>query len=337
MMTRHVVPPYRRNRGTRTFGIQRFRLQAGTTCLLFLLLTISAFAHDPGLSHVVLEQKGNELNVTATFSETEVVSLDLRRAVDISIKGIRIAPASFATQEDSGAIKVSYVFPLAARGTVDIRSPLLEKLAPGHRQYVTFDGNNLVLTAQRNSSSLGVSRSTFVPLLWMGIEHIWFGFDHLAFLLALLLAVANLREAFKIITAFTIAHSITLTAATFDLLRLPGNFVEPVIAVSIVYVGIENFFGKPRTNRALVTFAFGLIHGFGFATALKEMGIGRDAPTALFAFNLGVELGQVAMAGVALPILWKLRDLPETRYVQVCSVIIAAAGAWWLFERIILA
>jgi len=335
-MTRYVVPPLRRNRGTRTFGIQRFRLQAGTTCLLFLLLTIRAFAHDPGLSHVVLEQKSNALQVTATFSESEVTSIDLRNAIEISINATPIEPASFDKQEESGAIRVSYVFPLTVRGSVDIRSPLVEKLAPGHRQYVTFAGNSFVLTAQKNSSSLEVSGSTFAPLLWMGIEHIWFGFDHLAFLLALLLAVTNLREALKIITAFTIAHSITLTAATFDLLRLPGSVVEPVIALSIVYVGIENFFGKPRTNRAVVTFAFGLIHGFGFATALKEMGIGRDAPTALLAFNLGVELGQVAIAAALLPVFWKLLDVRETRYVQVFSVIIAVAGAWWLFERIIL-
>ncbi len=211
-------------------------------------------------------------------------------------------PTSFeSTREEGGGIKVSYLFPRAARGSIELRSPLLEKLAPGHRQYVTFDGNSLVLNAAKNSTSLQVTGSTFGPLLRMGVEHIWFGFDHLAFLFALLLAVANLREALKIITAFTIAHSITLTAATFDLVRLPGNFVEPVIALSIVYVGIENFFGKPRTNRALVTFAFGLIHGFGFATALKELGIGRDAPTALFAFNLGVEFGQVVIAAVALP------------------------------------
>jgi hydrogenase/urease accessory protein HupE len=330
-MTRYVVPP---SGGTWCAGIPA---KAGTTCLLFLFLTISAFAHDPGLSHVTLEQKSNALYVTATFSDSEVASLDLRRAIEISINGTPVKPASFATQEESSAIRVSYLFPLTARGSVDIQSPLLEKLAPGHRQYVTFAGKSLVLTAQKNSTSLEVSGGTFVPLLRMGVEHIWFGFDHLAFLLALLLAVANLREAFKIITAFTIAHSITLTAATFDLLRLPGNFVEPVIALSIVYVGIENFFGKPRTNRALVTFAFGLIHGFGFATALKELGIGRDAPTALLAFNLGVELGQVTIAAVLLQVLWKLRDVRETRYVQVCSVIIAAAGGWWLFERIILA
>ena len=183
--------------------------------------------------------------------------------------------------------------------------------------------------------------ATFWGFLKLGIEHILFGFDHLAFLLALLLAGSRLREAAKIITSFTVAHSITLGLATFDLVRLPPAIVEPLIAVSIIYVGIENLRGRGTSHRWLLTFGFGLIHGFGFATVLRELGIGDTGPAAaappLLAFNLGVELGQLAIAALFLPLLWRLRERPSfaPKYAPACSWMILLAGLYWLLERTI--
>jgi hypothetical protein len=116
--------------------------------------------------------------------------------------------------------------------------------------------------------------------------------------------------------------------------------VEPLIAASIVYVGIENIFSRNLDRRWLLTFGFGLVHGFGFASVLRELGIGSGAggtAIPLVSFNLGVEIGQIAIALIILPAVWKLRAQPTfiTKYVPACSVLITLIGAFWLVERIL--
>jgi hydrogenase/urease accessory protein HupE len=181
---------------------------------------------------------------------------------------------------------------------------------------------------------------TFWGFLLLGFEHILMGFDHLAFLFVLLIAGSSFREAAKIITSFTAAHSITLALATLDLVNLSPGIVEPLIAVSILYVGLENIFRQETKRRWLLTFAFGLIHGFGFASVLRELAIGADggAIVPLLSFNLGVEAGQIAMAALALPLIWKLKQQPSfaIRYAPACSMLVALAGGYWLVERTLL-
>jgi hydrogenase/urease accessory protein HupE len=180
----------------------------------------------------------------------------------------------------------------------------------------------------------------FWGFLSLGVEHILLGFDHLAFLFALLIAGGTLREAAKIITSFTVAHSITLALATLEVIAVPASIVEPLIAVSIIYVGLENVLRRDVERRWMLTFAFGLVHGFGFASALRELGVGAGvkAVTPLLSFNLGVEIGQIAVAALVLPLIWKLRRHPRfvIRYVPVCSILVAAAGGYWLIERTVL-
>lgn len=183
--------------------------------------------------------------------------------------------------------------------------------------------------------------SAFNQFLLLGVEHILKGYDHLLFLLALLIVSRDWLSSFKIITCFTLAHSITLAVATLDLVQLPGRLVEPLIAASIVYVGVENVLrrGDPH-GRWLLTFAFGLIHGFGFAFVLREMGVASRAggvTMPLFAFNLGVELGQLLVAAVVLPLIWKMRqhDFFLRRAVPVCSVLVAIAGGIWFVQRVL--
>src|SRR6185295_8482239 len=138
----------------------------------------------------------------------------------------------------------------------------------------------------------------------MGIEHILTGWDHLVFIVGLILARARLRALFTIVTAFTIAHSITLALAVLDVWSPSSRVIEPAIALSIAYVGIENFFVKDASKRWRITFPFGLIHGFGFAGALQEINLPRSAiPTALVSFNLGVEAGQLAVLAIVLPLI----------------------------------
>jgi hydrogenase/urease accessory protein HupE len=184
----------------------------------------------------------------------------------------------------------------------------------------------------------------FKKFLKLGIEHILIGYDHLLFLAGLLVVTRRARSMIGIITCFTLAHSITLALAALDMVAIPGNIVEPLIAASIVFVGVENLLtrGQPKHRWAL-TFAFGLIHGFGFAGVLRELGLGSEGnfiAVPLFAFNLGVELGQLLIAALALPLLLKLHQSNESlgnKIARALSVIIILLGGWWLLERTLLA
>ncbi len=172
----------------------------------------------------------------------------------------------------------------------------------------------------------------------MGIEHILTGYDHLVFLFGLVLLRARLRELLAVVSAFTLAHSMTLALAVLGLFSPSPKFVEPAIALSIAYVGIENFFVKDASKRWRITFPFGLIHGFGFAGALQEAHLPRALiPTALVAFNLGVESGQLFALAIVLPAIRLLRTHKgfEPQGVRVLSAIVALAGGTWFVLRVV--
>jgi hydrogenase/urease accessory protein HupE len=184
------------------------------------------------------------------------------------------------------------------------------------------------------------SYARFAEFFLLGIYHIVTGYDHLLFLAGILIVCSGFSAAARIITCFTIAHSITLGLATFNLLAVPSRIVEPMIAASIVYVGLENLWRRGRLRwREVLTFAFGLVHGLGFASVLREMGIGTSnvgVAVPLFSFNVGVEAGQLLVAGCVLPIAWRLKSaerFPRIA-VPVLSSVIACAGAYWFIERI---
>ena len=184
-----------------------------------------------------------------------------------------------------------------------------------------------------------VARS-FANFLCLGVKHILTGYDHLLFLFGLLLVARGFFSSLGIITSFTVAHSITLALATLHLVQIPSRIVEPLIAASIVFVGIENLLhGDIPTARRVVAFGFGLIHGFGFASALREAGIGSGTGgivLPLFSFNLGVELGQIMVAALALPIIWKLRENPMfiARWAPACSAAVVLLGSFWFVQRV---
>lgn len=174
----------------------------------------------------------------------------------------------------------------------------------------------------------------------LGIEHILTGYDHLLFLFALVVACRSVRPMLVIVTAFTLAHSITLAMAALEIVKLPSQWVEAFIALSIVFVGVENMFLKVEPKRrAVLTFAFGLIHGLGFASALKDIGLGSNGRSIfgpLITFNLGVETGQLTLVAIVLPILLKLRKRPgfEKYAVPVMSGIVIVMGSVWFLQRI---
>jgi hypothetical protein len=182
------------------------------------------------------------------------------------------------------------------------------------------------------------SAGQFLFYLGLGVEHIIGGIDHLLFLLALLAISTSLWQTVKIITAFTVAHSITLSLAVLGLVKVPPSIVEPLIAASIVWVAVENLVAPAGVARRwLVAGAFGLIHGLGFASMLVELGVPQDAVVrALVGFNIGVELGQLAfVAAIMPPLVWASRPGRLPRLPQILSVFVALAGAVWLVERLV--
>ena len=241
--------------------------------------------------------------------------------------------------------------------SLEIQSGILAFLPLGHHQYLQIQnslGENIferLLSAAADRATVQMPHTnastatfeaarSFANFLSLGVKHILTGYDHLLFLFGLLLVAGGFFCSLGIITSFTIAHSITLAVATLQLVQIPSRIVEPLIAASIVFVGIENLLcGDIPKARRMVPFGFGLIHGFGFASALREAGIrsgtgGIVLP--LFSFNLGVELGQIMVAALALPIIWKLRENPMfiVRWAPACSTAVVLLGSFWFVQRV---
>ena len=203
---------------------------------------------------------------------------------------------------------------------------------------------SLLTSAATNDKTAAapVPTPSFLDYLKLGIHHIVTGYDHLLFLCGLLVGCKRIGPMLAIITCFTLAHSVTLGLAALDVVAIPPRIVEPIIAASIIFVGIENFRrGDNVKARCWLALGFGLIHGFGFAGALRETGLGTTAGSlvsALFSFNLGVELGQLVIATIFLGALWQLRRFkPVEQYATpAISAAVIALGGWWLVERTLL-
>jgi hydrogenase/urease accessory protein HupE len=356
-----------------TKTLEPLKRPAVATFFLFFLAGV-AQAHDPGLSAINLSLGSSRAAAHFSIARIDVENaLRLKRsyngltitddtveqqtrmeafgknAIELTIDDQPLTTRSLEIQaEESGALVFEIIYDSHPGSRLKIISRTLNLLQRGHRQYLSVvdeQGNKLsekVLDAADCQLEIALSSitksNTRLQFVHLGIEHILTGYDHLVFLLGLLIAGARFKDISKIITSFTVAHSVTLVLSTLDLVRISPSIVEPLIAVSIVYVGLENIFRRELKWRWLVTFAFGLIHGFGFASALRDLGIGSGvgAALSLISFNAGVEVGQLTVAVVALPIIWILRrrQMFVTRLVPACSLIISVAGAMWLFGRL---
>jgi hydrogenase/urease accessory protein HupE len=237
-------------------------------------------------------------------------------------------------------------------GDILYRSTVLTDTDSAARQVVLIgegdDAPQTLLDAANTSVTLSAPApsplSTLKRYLLTGIEHIFLGYDHIAFLVAVVLWARRLVPVIKIVTAFTIAHSITLSLAALNVVVIPSTFVEPAIAASIVYVAMENFFSRNIDSRWRITFAFGLVHGFGFAGALREIGLPPNAvATALAAFNIGVEIGQVAIVAIVVPALIafdrlmavdKSKPARAATLVYALSTLITLLGSYWFVTRV---
>jgi len=279
-----------------------------------------------------------------------------RDALEIKFNEQLVNPNEIRCEFDDGQNATVYLkFPAKAYSKLVIRSRWMAVLPPGHRQFLTLKDADGKVAAERllaaNMDTVTVepetaaatgttNKSSFADFLLMGVKHIWTGYDHLLFLFGLLIVTRNFASSVKIITCFTIAHSITLAVATLSLVHISSRVVEPLIAASIVYVGVENLLrGDDPKGRWLLTFGFGLIHGFGFASVLRELGVGANGTSIavpLVSFNLGVEVGQIVIAGLVLPVIWRLRANPLflRRWVPVGSVVVALLGTYWFVQRV---
>jgi hypothetical protein len=275
-------------------------------------------------------------------------------------------PIIFGALQVNTRIDGNYAWlPFTARctqavGDLTIRYEVLEHLDPSHRGLLTLRAGSTVQAAVVGGSEPELSLHPFStsPLrvfqeyLRAGIGHILSGIDHLLFLFSLLLPAVLVRQGkgwqpvaaarpalisiLKVVTAFTLAHSITLTLAALDVVRLPSRLTESVIAASIVIAALNNIFPVVTESRARIAFAFGLLHGFGFASVLSEMGLPPGARIlSLFAFNLGIETGQLAVVLAVMPCIYALRKVALYRrtLVPVGSAIIAAVALVWLVQR----
>jgi hydrogenase/urease accessory protein HupE len=344
---------------------------AGAALTIALAFTDAAHAHDPGLSTARLAVVGESLRVALTFARRDVDAIEsiptesaralvpgrlealVRKGVVVEIDGRPARAEAVAIEIDANDnVEIRLDFAQSHAAHIKLDMPLIRKLPFGHRQVVTLLDARGGVAEQR---MLSAAESTFAgelrkggesvgqtarveTFLAHGVRHILEGYDHLLFLFGILLVLPSFLSALKIISCFSLAHSLTLTAAVLGSVRVPSQVVEPLIAASIVYVGAENLFRRGRcAHRGLLTFGFGLVHGLGFATALRDMQIGSGTAMVLplVSFNLGVELGQVAVAALVLPvILWLQRDLRFARsWAPACSVLITIMGGCWLIER----
>ena len=237
---------------------------------------------------------------------------------------------------------------------------LFADIDPQHRGLLKLESDGQARTAifgpesrQQQFTLEKASRITqFAAYAREGVWHIWVGFDHILFLLSLLLPAVliwqrgrwqaaprfstSFIEVAKIVTAFTLAHSITLSLATLGLVVLPTRWVESAIAASVVLAALNNVWPTLRGRRWMVAFGFGLIHGFGFASVLGDLGLPPGALVlALIGFNVGVEAGQLAIVAVFLPLAFALREgwFYQRLVVRGGSLLIAALASVWLAER----
>jgi hypothetical protein len=297
---------------------------------------------------------------------TEIEAYALSRIKILSDgKSCALAPADFLVDEHSdGAYAVlRFDAECGARvpASIEIAYSLFFDLDPTHRGLLRFElggaSQTMVLSPDRPSLVVQAGEASplaqFLDYLREGVWHIWIGLDHILFLLSLLLPsvlilkknewkpAERFRDTFwdvlKVVTSFTIAHSITLSLAALAVIALPSRLVESTIALSVVLAALNNLRPLVAGRRWAVAFAFGLVHGFGFASVLADLGLPQGALLlALVGFNLGVELGQLAIVCAFLPLAYALRDSWFYRRVVFAggSAAIALLASVWLTERV---
>jgi hypothetical protein len=271
----------------------------------------------------------------------------VRDKVTLSVEGRRCQPgpgtvAPAEAPAESLTLLVDFECASGGRELL-VRDDLFDVLGADYHTLARIEAPDRIrqfaFTPETRESRVLPGVTGVASFVWLGVEHILTGWDHLLFLLVLLLRGGGWLSLVKIITAFTVAHSVTLALAVLDVVSLPDRLVEAVIALSIAAVAAENLFLRPVVSRRwLVSFAFGLVHGFGFSSVLREVGLPTQGLVfSLLGFNAGVELGQALVVAVALPALALLRSTRwEARVTRGASLATLLVGAVLFVERTLL-
>jgi hydrogenase/urease accessory protein HupE len=320
------------------------RVEAGT-------LEGTLVAHVLDLGHDLQVTPADRLLDPAVASESAAAMTRLFAArLQVRVDGRLLSPewldVSVLAARQSIALRLRYPLP-TPRARIEVTAALFP-YDPVHQTFLNiYEGDTLAQAILNGASPryeyfLGTRQGVVAVVrkfLTEGIHHILIGPDHLLFLVGLLLLGGTARRLALIVTAFTLAHSVTLSLAALNLVTPPARVIEPAIALSIVYVGADNLLKREgRDMRAWIAFAFGLIHGFGFANVLREMELPtRALGWSLFSFNLGVEIGQLLVGAVVATTLAALRRryrAVSEHVVVAGSVLVIAAGGFWLVERV---
>lgn len=319
------------------------KLSAALLCWC-ALLPGAALAHEVGLSRSSWSAEPGRVTGTLVLAGAELNALSAEALGKAVAEGVAVAACrreSWRAQPvEKDGVEVVLVFACAAEGGEVSLEVLLARLGEGHRHLVEVAGGELLLSRARPRFGLaevaGEGRSTW-DIVQLGVVHILEGPDHLLFLLGLLLGVRRLRDVLLVATAFTLGHSVTLSVATLGWAVPPARVVEPLIALSLVWVGVENLWRREARGRWRVAAVFGLVHGFGFASALRELALSpARLGWALLGFNAGVELGQLLVLVPLVPLLALLRrrEKLERLSARVLSALVAGAGLVWFVVRV---
>jgi len=352
--------------------------------LSLALAALAALAHKPSDSYLALEAEGSAIrgqwdialrdleyaigldadgDGAITWGElrakhSDIAAYALAR-LTLSAEGRRcaLAPTGHLVDEHTdgayAVLKFSVQCGAERPGELEIEYRLFADLDPTHRGLLRARLGDSVVTGV-----LGPDRprlvlrpegrprwAQFFDYAGEGVWHIWIGFDHVLFLVSLLLPsvlaaprfAAALWDVVKVVTAFTVAHSVTLALAALSVVELPSRLVESAIALSVILAALNNVWPVVDRGRWLIAFGFGLVHGFGFASVLADLGLPQDSLLlALVGFNLGVEAGQLVIVAVFLPVAYAMRHTWVYRRMVLVggSALIALIAAIWMIERV---
>jgi hydrogenase/urease accessory protein HupE len=315
--------------------------------LFFLFIPLLLFAHQSGLSYIdIYESKNHQLHITYKKPLQDLYSNNITIHYPLSCYTIQKEPQEIS----NGFIINRSTMQCSDKGVVGSRIWIDGLLRDDKGVLIHYKGAQLTKKSLLRSSSPFISLQgkssrfdLFRSYLILGIEHILSGYDHLLFVLSLVLLAQSTKRLLFAVTAFTLAHSITLASAILGLVNLPALFVEAMIALSILFLARELLTPQKTLTKqhlSIIAFIFGLLHGFGFSNVLKSIGLPQDElALSLFAFNVGIEIGQLLFIVAVIALLWLLKRLYKGSLEKLQKVIVYAIGitaAFWFIERVVL-
>ncbi len=290
-----------------------------------------------------LEQEMNQNELVDSRIVQDYINSHIKMYADsVQIEGsINKSDVEMIEDRQFAVMNMTYVLENKPEKLVMDYNLFLDDSDPSHANFATIkmDGHEQEKVLTFESRNVEIGEVSFFQnmkqFVLLGLEHIFTGYDHILFVISLLFGVKTIRHILSLVTAFTIAHSITLALATLDIVSLPGKFVESAIALSIVYVALINIFNREPKHKPWLAFGFGLIHGFGFAGLLAEMRLDRESlATSLLSFNIGIELGQLVIVSITLPVLSLLTKIKKMHWlIPGTSIGILSFGLVWFIQR----